>query len=59
DHPSAGALKYPGAPYKLSRTPWKLRQGAPLLGQHNEEIYCKRLGYSREELVRLRKAGAI
>jgi crotonobetainyl-CoA:carnitine CoA-transferase CaiB-like acyl-CoA transferase len=37
-HPEAGALKYPGAPYKLSRTPWELRLPAPTLGQHNGEV---------------------
>lgn len=49
-----GVLKYPGAPYKLSQTPWDLKRPAPLLGEHNEEIYCGRLGYSREDLARLR-----
>ena len=54
-----GVLKYPGAPYKLSQTPWQLQRPAPLLGEHNEEIYCGRLGYAREELARLRKGGII
>jgi crotonobetainyl-CoA:carnitine CoA-transferase CaiB-like acyl-CoA transferase len=31
-------LAYPGAPYRLSRTPWRLQRRAPLLGEHSEEI---------------------
>lgn len=54
-----GVLKYPGAPYKLSQTPWQIKRPAPLLGEHNEEIYCGRLGYSREDLARLRRGGII
>jgi CoA:oxalate CoA-transferase len=59
DHPEVGKLKYPGAPYKLSATPWKTEYPAPLLGQHNEQVYCRMLGYSRPELVRMRQAGII
>ena len=59
DRAEAGVLKYPGAPYKFSRTPWSLERPAPLLGEHNEEIYCGRLGYSKEDLVALRRAGVI
>ena len=59
DRDDTGTLKYPGAPYKFSKTPWALNRPAPLLGEHNEEIYCGRLGYSREDLVALRRAGVI
>lgn len=59
DHPAAGTLKYPGAPGKFSETPWRLDSPAPLLGQHNEEIYCKRLGYSKEDLEEFRTGGVI
>jgi len=59
DRAKTGVLKYPGAPYKLSQTPWQFNRPALLLGEHNEEIYCGRLGYSREDLVRLRKSGII
>lgn len=59
EHPEVGTVKYPGAPYKFSGTPWQMRRPAPLLGQHNEEIYCGRLGYSTEDLSRLRRAGVI
>lgn len=53
EHPLLGRYLYPGAPYRLSETPWALRRPAPLLGEANEEIYCGELGYSREEMVAL------
>lgn len=59
DRVASGTLEYPGAPYKLSETPWQLSRPAPLLGEHNEEIYCGRLGYSGDELVKLREGGII
>lgn len=59
NHPVTGTLMYPGLPYKLSKTPPRHNRGAPLLGEHNEEVYCNRLGYSKQELVNLRKAGVI
>jgi crotonobetainyl-CoA:carnitine CoA-transferase CaiB-like acyl-CoA transferase len=58
DHPYAGIQTYPGAPVKMTETGWKMSR-APLLGEHNQEIYCDRLGYSKEELVRLRASGVI
>ncbi len=59
DHPETGKVTYPGAPFKMTETPCQAIHPAPLLGQHNEEIYCKLLGYSREELVKLRESGVI
>jgi CoA:oxalate CoA-transferase len=59
DHPEAGKFRYPSAPYKFSKTPWRADHPAPLLGQHNEEVYCQRLGYSKQELIQLRNAGII
>jgi len=32
---------------------------APTLGQHNEEIYCKELGLSKQDLAALRRAEVI
>lgn len=43
EHPYVGRHKYPGAPYKLSATPWRIRRPAPLIGQHNAEILAERL----------------
>ena len=58
DHPMTGAVKYPGAPAKMTKTPWQIRMPAPMLGQHNEEIYSK-MGYGKQELSRLKHAGVI
>ncbi len=59
DHPEAGRLTYPTAAYSFSETPWQARHAAPLLGEHNEPIYCERLGYTKDDLVKLRESGCI
>ena len=59
NHKETGRLKYPGAPYKLSVTPWRVRRPAPLLGEHNEEVYCQMLGYTRQDLAKMRGLGVI
>lgn len=59
-HPELGAeLLYPGGPYRLSETPWQIRRRAPLLGEHTVEIFHGELGVARDDLVRLKTAGAI
>ena len=58
DHPVTGKLTYPGAPFRMSEGGWQSRMPAPLLGQHNEEIYAE-LGYSKDDLVVLRETGVI
>ena len=50
EHPVAGALTMPGAPYKLGATPWELRRPAPMLGQHTREVLAP-LGIDVERLV--------
>jgi crotonobetainyl-CoA:carnitine CoA-transferase CaiB-like acyl-CoA transferase len=54
DHPVVGRLKYPGVPALIADAPGQIRASAPLLGQHNEEIYCEELGFSKEQLGLLR-----
>jgi len=58
EHPVTGKFKYPGAPFRTEEMPWKVRSPAPLLGQHNDEVYGT-LGYSRKDMVQLREAGVI
>jgi len=43
----------------LSETPARIRHAGPRLGQHNDEIYCKELGLSADELEALKKDGVI
>ena len=59
EHPVAGGLRIPSAPYHFSKTPWMLERAAPLLGEHNRTIYCERLGLGSEELRALEAAGVI
>ncbi len=58
EHPIAGTLTYPGAPFKMSEGAWKPGR-APLLGEHTFEVLTERLGYSAADVVRLREQGAI
>ena len=58
EHPELGSLKYPGAPYKFHATYVGAKRPAPLVGQHNQEVYSE-LGISEKELAELGKAGAI
>jgi crotonobetainyl-CoA:carnitine CoA-transferase CaiB-like acyl-CoA transferase len=57
DHPVAGPLTYPGAPFKLSDASWQAGR-APLLGEHTSEVLSE-LGYGAAEVVRLREQGVI
>ena len=59
EHEQVGTLKYPGVPYLFSEIQREVPVAAPLLGQHNEEIYCGRMGYTRHDLVKLKEAGVI
>ncbi len=55
---SAGQdMQWPKQPFSMA-TPWKAGK-PPLLGEHNEEIYCGYLGYSKTELAALRKSNII
>jgi crotonobetainyl-CoA:carnitine CoA-transferase CaiB-like acyl-CoA transferase len=58
DHPVAGRLTYPGAPFRLPASPFEIRRPAPMLGQHNSEIIGE-LGYDARDLEVLSAAGVI
>lgn len=59
DHPVVGNALYPGPPYKWTETPPSIRRPAPCLGEHNEEVYCEELGFSKVELMALKRAGVV
>ncbi|WP_260287174.1 CaiB/BaiF CoA transferase family protein [Peribacillus aracenensis] len=54
-----GEVMGTGLPIKFSKTPVEFDSPAPFLGQHNEEVYCGLLGYSREDMDRLKEQGVI
>ena len=58
EHPFTGSIDYPGPPFRMSETPRQIRRSAPLLGEHNEEVYGH-IGYSKDDLVRLRERDVI
>jgi len=58
DHSMTGKVRYPGRPFVMEKTPWQIRRPAPLLGEHNQEVYSE-LGYTNEEMVKLRGIGVI
>jgi benzylsuccinate CoA-transferase BbsE subunit len=59
-HPELGmTIKFPGVPYHLTDSPARVRQRAPLVGEHNVEVYEQEMGLSPEEMATLRGVGAI
>jgi len=53
-------LWMPGIVPKLSRTPGQVTSVGPSKpGEHNEEIYCGRLGLSKDDLAALAKKGIV
>jgi formyl-CoA transferase len=59
EHPTAGTVRFPGFPYKLSTTPAQVRLPPPMLGQHTNQVLEEILGYSPEDLDRLQEGGII
>ena len=57
DHPQRGKWFNVGMPIKLSASPAKIER-SPLLGEHTEEILKQVLGYSDEQVGKLKSAGA-
>jgi crotonobetainyl-CoA:carnitine CoA-transferase CaiB-like acyl-CoA transferase len=59
EHPQLGRLRNLGAPFKLPASPGGPVRPAPLLGQHNEEIYGGLLGLSAAEIAAFKRKGAL
>lgn len=59
-HPELGvSITYPGAFAHISEAPPMILRRAPLIGEHNREIYQGELGLSDEQLVALKEASVI
>ncbi len=60
EHPELGTrITYPGSPVKLDEFPWKIYRRAPLIGEHNTEVYEGELGISEREINDLREKGIV
>ena len=54
-----GEFQIPGFPLRFSQFPRELEFEAPMLGEHNEEVLSRYLGYSRERVSELVSAGVL
>jgi len=60
EHPELDTeITYPGAFVKLADAECRIRRRAPLIGEHNEEIYTREMGIPAEELVAMKQLGVI
>jgi len=60
EHPELGTkITYPGAFGIFSELSPRISHRAPLIGEHNEEIYTGELGIARDKLVELKRNGII
>lgn len=60
EHPEInGCLTYPGSFIRSSEISLSIRRRAPLIGEHNLEIFEGELGLSRKEILILKEAGVI
>ena len=58
EHPTEGKVKTPGFPIKFSKTPSTVERGAPITGQHTEEV-LREAGYDEATISSLIATGAI
>jgi benzylsuccinate CoA-transferase BbsE subunit len=59
DHPELGEVSFfPGSPFVFLGERQNIHR-APLIGEHNRDIYCAELGISEEDFVTLKEAGVI
>ncbi len=54
-----GKVLVTSPPVRMSETPLKIERSFPALGEHNEEIYCELLGYTPDDLAKLKEEGVI
>jgi benzylsuccinate CoA-transferase BbsE subunit len=60
EHPELErTIRYPGPPYRLPESPWRIARRAPLIGEHNYEIYHDVLGLDEDEIARLERDGVV
>lgn len=58
-HQLIGEVRVDGMPMKFSETPAKIQNGAPILGQHNRQIFSEVLGIDKDTLEAFLEQGVI
>lgn len=58
-HPGLGPVALPKSPFRFSETTVAIRARAPLLGEHNESVLSRYLGYSAEQIASLTRNGVL
>jgi len=53
------SIKYPAFPYISNEGETRVRNRAPLIGEHNSEIFEKELGLSKQTLVSMKERGVL
>ena len=59
EHPVIGKYLHFAPVPRLSDSPGRVTRTAPLIGEHNQEIYCGDLGMNSDDLAALRASGVI
>ena len=60
EHPELGErFSYVGAPMLPQEVSWRTGPRAPLVGEHNEDVFCGRLGMSQDEVRWLKERNCI
>jgi CoA:oxalate CoA-transferase len=59
EQPVSGKVKTPGSLFKLSKTPGNVKFPAPMVGEHNLEIFSGMLGYTEGEINQFSTEGVI
>jgi benzylsuccinate CoA-transferase BbsE subunit len=60
EHPELGrGFTYPGEAAIYNGSPWRISRRAPLIGEHNVEVFCDELGLSRNQLSVLAESHVI
>ncbi|HUE37974.1 MAG TPA: CoA transferase [Candidatus Binatia bacterium] len=59
EDPTFGTIQMIGMPFELTATPGSVRATAPEFGQHTEEVLSTELGYSWEDIARLKEQAVI
>jgi crotonobetainyl-CoA:carnitine CoA-transferase CaiB-like acyl-CoA transferase len=59
DHPVLGKIKLPGFPVKFSKTPARIKNKAPEIGENTEEILINLCGFNWQDITKFKEQGVI